>query len=28
MVDTFKPLLPTAHAAAIEDESYNLSWVK
>ena len=28
MVDTFKPLLPTAHAAAIEDEGYNLSWVK
>ncbi|PWB68417.1 MAG: homogentisate 1,2-dioxygenase [Holophagae bacterium] len=28
MVDTFKPLLPTAHAAAIEDQGYNLSWVK
>lgn len=28
MVDTFKPLLPTAHAAAIEDEGYNLSWVR
>ena len=28
MVDTFKPLLPTAHAVAIEDEGYNLSWVR
>ena len=28
MVDTFKPLLPTSHAAAIEDEGYNLGWVK
>jgi len=28
MVDTFKPLLPTKHAAAIEDEGYNLGWVK
>ena len=28
MIDTFKPLLPTAHAAAIEDEGYNLSWVR
>jgi homogentisate 1,2-dioxygenase len=28
MVDTFKPLLPTEHAAAIEDRSYNLGWVK
>jgi homogentisate 1,2-dioxygenase len=28
MVDTLKPLLPTAHAAAIEDEGYNQSWVK
>jgi homogentisate 1,2-dioxygenase len=28
MVDTFKPLLPTVHAAAIEDEGYNLSWVR
>ncbi len=28
MVDTFKPLVPTEHATAIEDESYNLGWVK
>ena len=28
MVDTFKPLLPTENAAAIEDEGYNLSWVR
>ena len=28
MVDTFKPLLPTAHAAAIEDQGYNLSWTR
>ncbi len=28
MVDTFKPLLPTKHAAAIEDEGYNLGWAK
>jgi len=28
MVDTFKPLLPTEHAAAIEDDGYNLSWVR
>jgi homogentisate 1,2-dioxygenase len=28
MVDTYKPLLPTEHAAAIEDPDYNLSWVK
>jgi homogentisate 1,2-dioxygenase len=28
MVDTFKPLLPTQHAIAIEDTDYNLSWVK
>ena len=28
MVDTFKPLMPTEHAAAIEDEGYNLGWVK
>jgi len=27
MVDTFKPLLPTEHAEAIEDEGYNLGWV-
>ena len=28
MVDTFKPLLPTEHAAAIEDHAYNRSWVR
>lgn len=28
MVDTFKPLYPTVHAVAIEDEGYNLSWVR
>jgi homogentisate 1,2-dioxygenase len=28
MVDTFKPLPPTQHAAAIEDRSYNLGWVE
>jgi homogentisate 1,2-dioxygenase len=28
MVDTFKPLVPTEHAAAIEDHDYNRSWVK
>ncbi len=28
MVDTFKPLVPTEHAAAIEDRAYNLGWVK
>lgn len=28
MVDTFKPLLPTPFAAAIEDLDYNRSWVK
>lgn len=26
MIDTFKPLLPTAHALAIEDPDYQLSW--
>ena len=26
MLDTFKPLLPTAHAFALEDEHYSLSW--
>lgn len=26
MVDTFKPLLPTAHARGTEDGNYNLSW--
>ncbi len=28
MVDTFKPLRPTAHAAAIEAPDYNRSWVR
>jgi len=28
MVDTFKPLLPTEHAAAVEDRGYNTGWVK
>jgi len=28
MVDTFKPLVPTRHATAIEDSGYNRSWVK
>lgn len=28
MIDTFKPLLPTKHAQAIEDTDYNRSWVK
>ena len=28
MCDTFKPLLPTKHAASIEDEGYNRSWVE
>jgi homogentisate 1,2-dioxygenase len=28
MVDTFKPLLPTAHAFAIEDRGYNTGWVR
>jgi homogentisate 1,2-dioxygenase len=28
MVDTFKPLVPTAHAVAIEDPSYNRSWIE
>jgi homogentisate 1,2-dioxygenase len=28
MVDTFKPLVPTEHALAIEDRDYNRSWVK
>ncbi|MCG6964528.1 MAG: homogentisate 1,2-dioxygenase, partial [Acidobacteria bacterium] len=27
MIDTFKRLLPTRHAAEIEDPGYNLSWV-
>ncbi len=26
MIDTFKPLLPTAFAAAVEDADYNRSW--
>lgn len=28
MVDTFKPMVPTGHAAAIEDRGYNTGWVK
>ncbi len=28
MVDTFKQLLPTEHAAAVEDRGYNLSWIQ
>jgi homogentisate 1,2-dioxygenase len=28
MVDTFKPLQPTEHAASIEDDAYNRSWVE
>ncbi len=28
MIDTFKPLVPTAHAAVIEDREYNLGWVR
>ncbi len=28
MVDTFKPLLMTEHAAGIEDENYYLSWLE
>lgn len=28
MIDTFKPLLPTAQSPAIEDPDYNLSWVR
>jgi homogentisate 1,2-dioxygenase len=28
MVDAFKPLAPTRHAAAIEDRDYNLGWVR
>jgi homogentisate 1,2-dioxygenase len=28
MVDTFKPLVPTEHAVAIEDAGYNRSWVR
>ncbi len=28
MVDTFKPLIPTAFADSIEDLDYNLGWVK
>jgi homogentisate 1,2-dioxygenase len=27
MVDTFKPLLPTVHAEALEDTDYNRGWV-
>jgi homogentisate 1,2-dioxygenase len=28
MIDTFRPLLPTAFAGAIEDPGYNQSWVR
>ena len=28
MVDTFKPLLPTRHADAIEDRQYNTGWLR
>ena len=28
MVDTFKPLVPTKHAGAIEDREYNTGWVR
>jgi homogentisate 1,2-dioxygenase len=28
MVDTFKPLIPTANATAAEDRPYNLGWVR
>jgi homogentisate 1,2-dioxygenase len=28
MVDTYKPLLPTRHAAAIEERGYNTGWVR
>jgi homogentisate 1,2-dioxygenase len=28
MVDTFKPLVPTRHAEAIEDRQYNTGWVR
>jgi homogentisate 1,2-dioxygenase len=28
MIDTFSPLLPTQHSAAIEERSYNTSWVR
>lgn len=28
MVDTFKPLIPTANARTIEDDDYNVSWVR
>ena len=28
MVDTYKPLVPTKHALAIEDRQYNTSWVR
>jgi len=28
MIDTFKPLVPTIHAAGLEDNEYNTSWVR
>lgn len=28
MVDTFKPLVPTKHAVAVEDQGYNTGWVR
>jgi homogentisate 1,2-dioxygenase len=28
MVDTFKPMVPTTHAAAVEDRGYNTGWVR
>jgi homogentisate 1,2-dioxygenase len=28
MIDTYKPLVPTEHAGAIEDKAYNQSWVR
>lgn len=28
MIDTFKPLRPTAHALSVEDRRYNTSWVR
>jgi len=28
MIDTFKPLLPTPFAEAVEDMNYNQSWVR
>ena len=28
MIDTFQPLLPTAHARTVEDGGYNQSWIR